>query len=123
MRISDWSSDVCSSDLLLSRYADSGRDCHLVLRLRSRNTRPTRHSCTLLVWRHAVPLRVASPHPACSCHLRRCARINREDRKSVVKGKSVSVRVDIGGRRNIQKTSANKNLIDSGSSAVLQKKE
>src|SRR3546814_12613938 len=62
MRISDWSSYVCSSYLfrrsriatgwdrqLLSRYADSGRVYHLVLRLRSRHTRSTRHSCTLLV--------------------------------------------------------------------------
>src|SRR3546814_19998475 len=30
------------------------------------------------------------------------------DRKSVVEGKSVSVRVDLGGRRNIKKTTKNK---------------
>src|SRR3546814_12240288 len=31
------------------------------------------------------------------------------DRKSVVSGKSVSVRVDLGGRRNIKKTNKNNN--------------
>src|SRR3546814_2163109 len=30
MRISDWSSDVCSSDLLLERNGLSGRDVHVI---------------------------------------------------------------------------------------------
>src|SRR3546814_15391860 len=34
---------------------------------------------------------------------RRCRRLSHQDRKSVVKGKSVSVRVDLGGRRTIKK--------------------
>src|SRR3546814_7469424 len=63
MRISDWSSDVCSSDLADSQVdeldADERRD------------------------------ETAKP-------------IDGNDRKSVVKGKSVSVRVDFGGRRSIK---------------------
>src|SRR3546814_19603955 len=70
MRISDWSSDVCSSDL--SRQDES-------------------------IFRQG-----ADPVALC----RRLA-ISRSsygaDRKSVVAGKSVSVRVGLGGRRIIQK--------------------
>src|SRR3546814_13807903 len=65
--ISDWSSDVCSSDL--DRLAgDRDHRRHGVSPSRSR--------------RHAAA---------------------QGDRKSVVKGKSVSVRVVLGGRRSIQK--------------------
>src|SRR3546814_21155280 len=66
MRISDWSSDVCSSDLPTRRDQPS---------------RPARG-------------RAGRPAPT----PRRAA-----DRKSVVEGKSVSVRVDLGGRRIIKK--------------------
>src|SRR3546814_10985669 len=50
-----------------------------------------------------------------SRQLRTCRYFYAEDRKSVVKGKSVSVRVNIGGRRTIKKkkkdgTSVNKEL-------------
>src|SRR3546814_15016992 len=68
MRISDWSSDVCSSDLRRHRVAGHG---HRIGARWSRN--------------RVRPLRP------------------RADRKSVVKGKSVSVRVDLGGRRLIKK--------------------
>src|SRR3546814_15762867 len=72
MRISDWSSDVCSSDLSmgarmvgdLTETAGRGREA---------------------VWQGTGGGR-------------------RADRKSVVSGKSVSVRVDLGGRRIIKKT-------------------
>src|SRR3546814_15022225 len=37
-----------------------------------------------------------------SAHAQVGARYNQVDRKSVVQGKSVSVRVDLGGRRNIK---------------------
>src|SRR3546814_17583594 len=87
LRISDWSSDVCSSDL-----ADS-----------------------------AVPLRHA-PCPAAAIHSSfragaasmpmsgRPALISAtetQDRKSVVEGKSVSVRVDLGGRRIVKNINRN----------------
>src|SRR3546814_11968988 len=69
MRISDWSSDVCSSDLL---------------------GRPARY-----------PPRRGGGASGLQGLLR--SRRTAEDRKSVVYGKSVSVRVDLGGRRVIKK--------------------
>src|SRR3546814_20446912 len=72
MRISDWSSDVCSSDLkrvFLKRAGEAGE--------------------------RAYELTADFPVlPGDTLRL---------DRKSVVSGKSVSVRVDLGGRRSITK--------------------
>src|SRR3546814_20310472 len=73
MRISDWSSDVCSSDLPFF-------------------VGPVRR------------VRGALPHPTCQPAVGWCA----GDRKSVVEGKSVSVRVDLGGRRIIKKKNETK---------------
>src|SRR3546814_13720492 len=78
--MSDWSSDVCSSDLM-------GRD-PLAL-----STMPTRRvHGELHAWRAAHGLAFLGADA---------------DRKSVVSGKSVSVRVDLGGRRIIKKTKKN----------------
>src|SRR3546814_19780487 len=100
MRISDWSSDVCSSDLLdrNSRQISpakskapgrcpGGRDCYKVGKRR--------------------PLCNGSQGPWKVSRVR-CIRKRRgsqqtEDRKSVGWGTSVSVRVDLGGRRIIKK--------------------
>src|SRR3546814_13281734 len=73
MRISDWSSDVCSSDLL--------------------------HTPS------PMPQRQSGPPASvlCASMQARSTRPATGDRKSVVKGKSVSVRVDLGGRRIIKK--------------------
>src|SRR3546814_20651115 len=93
MRISDWSSDVCSSDLnaVARRLA---RDQIAVVE-------------PVIVREHLVGLgRVAHifldaeiGHPGIEMERRAHA----QDRKSVVKGKRVSVSVDIGGRRFINK--------------------
>src|SRR3546814_18669765 len=74
LRISDWSSDVCSSDLCPARRADGagGNRC-----------------------RRTVPAGRGDPARQHRRQLR--------DRKSVVEGKSVSVRVDVGCRRIIKK--------------------
>src|SRR3546814_687242 len=99
MRISDWSSDVCSSDLTGSRRtrrssparrAPVGRWSGGTRRTagRSREGRVARGS--------GRPARIrarGASRPAC----------RRTDRKSVVEGKSVSVRVDLGGGRSIKK--------------------
>src|SRR3546814_4175067 len=74
VRISDWSSDVCSSDL----HARDERLQHQLLRLARRQ--PAR-------------LEVIEGH---------CVELADRDRKSVVYGKSVSVRVDRCGRRIIK---------------------
>src|SRR3546814_17843656 len=90
MRISDWSSDVCSSDLFLQRrlYPTDWRQTPPSVRPAD----PFSMARTQRRERADLSQRVARPH----AHLSR-------DRKSVVSGKSVSVRVDLGGRRIIKK--------------------
>src|SRR3546814_20240080 len=91
MRISDWSSDVCSSDL-----------ASLVVRVKM-PTIPTRE------WKQMPFFMVAASHsPLLDFPARESSSVLNilaalEDRKSVVLGKSVSVRVDLGGRRSIKK--------------------
>src|SRR3546814_19492481 len=102
MRISDWSSDVCSSDLIPTR----GRALDQVDGL----------------GRVGIGVRGSTgrgefaqrPHRCRICQDDRASRGNDSleggrarhyagDRKSVEEGKSVSVRVDLGGRRMIKK--------------------
>src|SRR3546814_12393461 len=80
MRISDWSSDVCSSDL--QQVAGQGGDP---------------------LPRHPVDGPCAERPAAARLCGEGAADEERVDRKSVVQGKSVSVRVDLGGRRLIKK--------------------
>src|SRR3546814_15385560 len=99
MRISDWSSDVCSSDLLEGhrnlRGANVGRAAGLKPLLQDKRA-------------SGVALQRQKAGDACACRLRgypaaaRGARQRKEGRKSVVQGKSVSVRVALGGRRIIK---------------------
>src|SRR3546814_12920076 len=91
MRISDWSSDVCSSDL---RHAKSGQ--HLD---------PNREFSA----KFGIALERVCQYPARQQRERESAAIDHAhvgrfgvffgDRKSVVSGKSVSVSLDLGGRR------------------------
>src|SRR3546814_14268895 len=97
MRISDWSSDVCSSDLL-----GTGHDLRRVDEAQ-RNEQPDQRG-QHVDDRHGVD-RLARPDPR-----REHGVVERDDeglagrdRKSVVSGKRVSVRVDLGGRRIIKK--------------------
>src|SRR3546814_15636235 len=95
MRISDWSSDVCSSDLpnLQPKYLGSPQSPVGIQRKRRRGL--LQHPATDL----AGTLRSGISQR------RRTRQDFRAflDRKSVVSGKSVSVRVDLGGRRIIKK--------------------
>src|SRR3546814_16588991 len=75
MRISDWSSDVCSSDLSWSRSSSAPSSG-----IAARSIGQSRTSCAMPSWSRS------SSAPS-------------RDRKSVVSGKSVYVRVDLGGRR------------------------
>src|SRR3546814_13288861 len=113
MRISDWSSDVCSSDLRGRRHAEPGeprravRDDIVVLEhppLIAGDRCPRR------------PAESGRDHPR-----HRLGKRNEQplDRKSVVQGKSVSVRVDLGGRRIIKK----KKKIASSATRVQQTTE
>src|SRR3546814_17214910 len=82
MRISDWSSDVCSSDL-----ADrpAGRRGEGYLHVERCGGAAVGVGLLHRLWPDVIPRRGA------------------EDRTRVVSGKSVSVRVDLGGRRIIKK--------------------
>src|SRR3546814_18976421 len=100
MRISDWSSDVCSSDLfaamcregyegIVSKRADApyrGKRTKTWLKIKC--TR--RQEFVIVGWTESAA---------------------KGDRKSVVWGKSVSVRVDLGGRRIINKKITNYKII------------
>src|SRR3546814_19091756 len=101
MRISDWSSDVCSSDLLYRVFFNlahnaleaGARELHLA-------ARPVRDFLVIDVEDDGPGM----PEEAKRNIFKPFAGSAREgDRKSVVQGKSVSVRVDLGGRRIIQK--------------------
>src|SRR3546814_15419897 len=95
MRISDWSSDVCSSDLDLDPTVDDGQDFLSF-----------EHQCAVgQLERQACFVRRFEQTRAQNAVNRDCRAddMMRQDRKSVVKGKSVSVRVDLGGRRIIKK--------------------
>src|SRR3546814_17170972 len=103
MRISDWSSDVCSSDLVDQQLMDE-------MQAVSRTAGPVE---TLLVvdsltGQDAVQVaqRFTEQVPLTGVVLTRLdgdARGGAAERKSVVSGKRVSVRVDLGGRRIIKK--------------------
>src|SRR3546814_18277619 len=111
MRISDWSSDVCSSDL--------GETYHFCsARCRERfEAEPARYLAPAEPGKPAAQRHYCGDHPAHKdvaggghhesavkdlvCGMR--------ERKSVVEGKSVSVRVDLGGGRVMKKKNTNKN--------------
>src|SRR3546814_17708855 len=112
MRISDWSSDVCSSDLRGCGRGGAGK--HLIAplqRIRHGRGRPDaksgedEHDGRATGDEEEKPARTKPLHrPGCRKRTgRRAQRVAQEDRKSVVKGKSVSGRVAFGGRRDIKK--------------------
>src|SRR3546814_11313366 len=104
MRISDWSSDVCSSDLRFAharerKWTPAGSE-----RSDSASAAPWRWN-----WREAARMCAASS--AFTAALRPPGRRTPEtsrDRKSVVEGKRVAVRGGLGGRRAIKKKSHRK---------------
>src|SRR3546814_19096643 len=97
MRISDWSSDVCSSDLTSpSVFVLSCRSAILNSWPSKTSTSWPRMSVTMSWPLCESNTNVSAPPPPVMTSLP-------VDRKSVVQGKSVSVRVDLGGRRLITK--------------------
>src|SRR3546814_17640549 len=97
MRISDWSSDVCSSDLVPNAMIPPPTQSHRAIgwMMTRRVTSPPGSSGSRVIVRYTSSRKpvltdgvgMSEPQP---------------DRKSVVSGKSVSVGVDLGGRRFIQ---------------------
>src|SRR3546814_15870377 len=125
MRISDWSSDVCSSDLRAPMPADRGqgrdyaraverasRSAEAVLQARASGAPVLEHQRQALQ-RATQALEQIRPGASrgLSAAMQRDPALLREaaagrsgqGRKDVVEGKSVSVRVYIGGRRILQK--------------------
>src|SRR3546814_17436789 len=106
MRISDWSSDVCSSDL--ASGGALGRDT----RLRRLILEGRAHLRAIDVGQLAIDLagllRLVELHQRLPQPIKAVGRAI--DRKSVVSGKRVSVRVDLGGRRLIKKKKTQKNI-------------
>src|SRR3546814_15005394 len=107
MRISDWSSDVCSSDLehRILAAVEAGRDA--VAPLLGSNEAGARVKAVAAI-NHGLELN-GGQEAAARLILRSSHRtiaiqgFAGADRKSVVSGKSVSGRVDLGGRRIIKK--------------------
>src|SRR3546814_12572515 len=89
LRISDWSSDVCSSDLRIAGRSDMS---------------PERQIQLLVALGHSY-LNTNGLLPAMNTAFGHALALAQTygDRKRVVSGKSVSVRVDLGGRRIIKK--------------------
>src|SRR3546814_13811255 len=115
MRISDWSSDVCSSDLPLPRHEQRAAIEEARQRVGVGKVSRALFGLSALD-DFAVEILVAAPAEedqrdieyqrggqravgsAADADQRADRRLPHGDRKSVVSGKSVSVRVDIGGR-------------------------
>src|SRR3546814_16648545 len=127
MRISDWSSDVCSSDLCvqpvgrvfdhrlqppLKRRQRAGQFLQRGRRIARRRDKACVQLRYLRLYAIARVLRAGAgkrgaPHPG-----------QQPDRKSVVTGKSVAVRVDLGGCRILKKKkSKTHSLITSSTTA------
>src|SRR3546814_12970157 len=104
MRISDWSSDVCSSDLLLSKsmgqetleFRTAGySETHGSIFERAKHTRSISTQVSARNLMHPDEIMRMGPDEQLL--------LIQGDRTSVVSGKRVSVRVDPGGRRITQK--------------------
>src|SRR3546814_15555001 len=104
MRISDWSSDVCSSDLHLYHLL---AEVDLVVLHRLTLEGPE----IAEVRRNQVPAPGNADVAGCRASIVQGVDTVVQDRKSVVYGKSVSVRVDLGGRRIIKKKNNTKSAV------------
>src|SRR3546814_21039352 len=108
MRISDWSSDVCSSDLNgvdLSSMHDDG-EAALETYLTGLNSIPVPKPVTALAFdagARCATITAVRKLLITHLHCYDTGKCFQGDRKSVVEGKSVSVRLDLGGRGYIKK--------------------
>src|SRR3546814_17899069 len=100
MRISDWSSDVCSSDLRVHHRPEREMGFRLdqVVRVEI--------ALADVISADGEPIRIKGSQLAGTVARHTMHHLGgffAKDRKSVASGKSVSVRVDIGGRRLMKK--------------------
>src|SRR3546814_16900627 len=100
MRISDWSSDVCSSDLVPDRAE--------AVRLHGVDARASAEDegASGQEQGRQAPPAAGEAEALSGGEGQSPGRLPAEDRKSVVSGTSVPVRLDLGGRRIIKKTNA-----------------
>src|SRR3546814_17926293 len=101
MRISDWSSYVCSSDLAIgdpdrNRLLGRKEACVDQQRGRAARTHHAREEIADAGVRTKAEPRISGREAG---RVRADQAIGRYARKSIVQGKSVSVRLDLGGRR------------------------
>src|SRR3546814_13617932 len=106
MRISDWSSDVCSSDLPLTDARASAVQFRYLWVTDAEGVKL--FDITHMDRPVPVPAGTVRIADARKLYLARtymyvAAKADGLDRKSVVSGKSVPVRVELGGRRTIKK--------------------
>src|SRR3546814_18961837 len=104
MRISDWSSDVCSSDLSAALTTVWPRRVAIAMRFAPRNAKDCAFFVPLRSFRRpndSIRRKFDSGHRPFIA--RAPKRVMIKDQKSVVEGKSGSVRVELGGRRIITK--------------------
>src|SRR3546814_11879164 len=101
VRISDWSSDVCSSDLVAAPHI--GLDDDTALAIFSADLVGTVDHADVGNARQRHERAAWRRHRNLAERLKIAARAVIKDRKSVVEGTSGSVRVDLGGRRIFKK--------------------
>src|SRR3546814_15619262 len=112
MRISDWSSDVCSSDLITAPVAvivgnppfessltTEGAKRSYAAYIKEHGALADKQLAYLFL--HAA-MEMLAPNGVLAM-VEPAGFLYNQDRKSVVEGRSVSVRVELGGSRNIKK--------------------
>src|SRR3546814_12683885 len=106
MRISDWSSDVCSSDLYDKLDADLAKAMMSINAVKAVEIGAGLEAAALSGEENADEMRLQGNRVAFTSNraggILGVISTGQEDRKSVVSGKSVSLRVDLGGRRIIK---------------------
>src|SRR3546814_12820592 len=108
MRISDWSSDVCSSDLGLRIIGDQEVELAPERALEFRPGHAALAAAQMVGDEDQAGLRGQQVDLSLGTNgVAQAGQAEVGDRKSVVEGKSVSVRVDLGGRRIIKKKNNN----------------
>src|SRR3546814_10925742 len=118
MRISDWSSDVCSSDLVFQRSLGAGR---AAAGLEPQSHYPVQHQCEKtdqrmgadalrepMEYRGDIQIALEHAKAALDVGPALLALNDLRDRKSVGSGRGVSVSVDTGGGGTIKKKNKKK---------------
>src|SRR3546814_19735354 len=127
MRISDWSSDVCSSDLRRAGFRQGVDRCAPALSVRALGA-AVREIQLRGAQRRVARIRTVRPRRRC---IHRCGKGSRRplracrqgldlDRKSVVSGKRVSVRVNLGGCPSIKKKTNTHNRLMTDSTLTIK---